>query len=36
MPKISGLDLIRHVRENCFDTEVIISPLRIREGAVEG
>ncbi len=36
MPKISGLDLIRHVRENCFDTEVImITGYASVKGAVE-
>jgi two-component system response regulator HydG len=24
MPKVGGLDLVRHVRENCADTEVIV------------
>ena len=24
MPKVSGLELVRHVRENCADTEVMM------------
>ena len=36
MPKISGLDLIRHIRENCIDTEVImITGYASVKGAVE-
>jgi len=36
MPRVSGLDLIRHVRENCFDTEVImITGYASVKGAVE-
>ena len=36
MPKISGLDLVRHVRENYFDTEVImITGYASVKGAVE-
>jgi len=36
MPKISGLDLIRHIRENCFETEVImITGYASVKGAVE-
>lgn len=36
MPKVSGLDLVRHVRENCKDTEVImITGYPSIEGAVE-
>jgi DNA-binding NtrC family response regulator len=36
MPKVSGLDLIRHVRENCRDTEVMmITGYATVEGAVE-
>lgn len=36
MPKVSGLDLVRHVRENCKDTEVImITGYATVGGAVE-
>lgn len=36
MPKISGLDLIRHIRDNCIDTEVImITGYASVKGAVE-
>ena len=36
MPKVSGLDLVRHVRENCADTEVMmITGFATVEGAVE-
>ena len=35
MPKVSGLDLVRHVRENCKDTEVVmITGYPSIEGAV--
>ena len=36
MPKVTGLDLVRHVRENCKDTEVImITGYPTIEGAVK-
>ncbi len=36
MPKISGLDLIRHIRENCHETEVImVTGYASVKGAVE-
>jgi len=36
MPRVSGLDLVRHVRENLKDTEVIvITGFRSVEGAVK-
>lgn len=36
MPKVSGLDLVRHVRENCKDTEVMmITGYPSIEGAVQ-
>jgi len=36
MPKVSGLELIRHIRENCKDTEVImITGYGTIEGAVD-
>ena len=36
MPKISGLDLIRHIRENFYETEVImITGYASVKGAVE-
>ena len=36
MPKVSGLDLVRHVRENLQDTEVVmITGYASIEGAIE-
>ena len=36
MPKVSGLDLIRHIRENYYETEVImITGYASIKGAVE-
>ena len=36
MPRVSGLDLVRHVRENCRDTEVMmITGYATVEGAVD-
>ncbi len=36
MPRVGGLDLVRHVRENCRDTEVMmITGFATVEGAVE-
>jgi DNA-binding NtrC family response regulator len=36
MPKVSGMDLVRHVRENCSDTEVMmITGYPSVDGAVE-